>query len=47
MTVYFSVIFELILPYYSSRYTRDFIDILAYGLGAYIYSIYQSKYLLE
>lgn len=33
----FSIIFELILPYYTSQYHSDFIDIVCYTAGAYSY----------
>ena len=37
--VYVSLVFEILLPYFSSRYTSDFYDVLAYGFGAVIYKV--------
>ncbi len=34
ISIYLSVVFEFVLPKYSSRYTRDLYDILAYFAGA-------------
>lgn len=35
--IYVSVLFELILPAYSSKYTGDLVDISCYGLGTLFY----------
>lgn len=36
--VYCSVLFELVLPLLSDRYTGDFLDIVLYGAGALFFS---------
>ena len=41
--IYTSILFEFIIPIYSSRYTSDFFDILAYSLGAFFFYIFQKK----
>lgn len=35
--IYFSIVFELIMPSFSSNYTRDFIDVILYGIGGIIF----------
>lgn len=35
--VYFAVMFELILPAFSIKYTSDVLDIAVYGIGAFIF----------
>ncbi len=35
--VYFSLIFEVVLPRYSSRYTADPLDVLAYAAGGALF----------
>lgn len=40
--LYFSVLFEVILPNYNSKYTGDWFDVLMYGLGSLIYYMIQS-----
>ena len=35
--LYVSFLFELILPYFSVRYTSDTLDIIAYGAGGLLY----------
>lgn len=35
--IYVSVLFELILPAYSSKYTGDLADVFCYGLGTLFY----------
>lgn len=39
--VYVSVLFEGVLPYYSSNYVADVFDLVAYGCGAIIYYLIQ------
>jgi hypothetical protein len=38
--VYFSLMFEGILPAYSPKYTRDWLDIVAYAAGAAVFYRY-------
>lgn len=38
--VYFSIMFEIILPSFSAKYTPDILDIAAYGAGAFIFFNY-------
>lgn len=33
VVVYVSILFELVLPYYSKRYTADWVDVLLYAAG--------------
>ena len=35
--IYFSVLFELVFPYFFARYTADFWDVLAYAAGGWVY----------
>lgn len=35
--VYFSFLFEFLLPRWSSTYTADILDVLCYGIGAIIF----------
>lgn len=35
--VYFSVVFELVLPAFSSAYTADLIDVACYGIGTLVF----------
>lgn len=35
--IYFSIVFELIMPNYSSNYTQDFLDIIFYSIGGIIF----------
>jgi len=37
VVLYFAIFFEGILPIISARYTRDYLDILAYALGGLAY----------
>jgi hypothetical protein len=37
--VYLSVVFEIILPLYSAKYTADPFDVIAYGIGAVIFQL--------
>jgi hypothetical protein len=39
----FSVLFEGIYPQYSLQFTRDYWDILVYGLGAIFFKIYLNQ----
>jgi hypothetical protein len=41
--VYCSVLFESILPKYSSAYQSDFIDIICYTIGGFTWSFYLNK----
>ncbi len=36
--VYAAVLFELILPHYSAKYVSDWRDVIAYAVGAFIFS---------
>jgi hypothetical protein len=37
VTVYFSVMFEGVIPLFVSRYTADFFDVICYGLGSWLF----------
>lgn len=37
----FTVIFEFILPRFSTEYTSDYLDILCYGIGAVLYYFFR------
>ena len=37
--VVFSIVFEIILPSISMRYTDDIMDVLCYGLGGVVFTI--------
>ncbi|MES2628505.1 MAG: hypothetical protein V4616_06000 [Bacteroidota bacterium] len=41
--LYISVVFEWLLPMYSSKYTRDLLDVLAYGAGGVCWGIIQKR----
>lgn len=43
--IMFTIVFELILPHYSSEYTRDYFDLLFYSLGGLMYWLYERKVL--
>ena len=43
--IYLSVFFEFFLPYFSTKYTKDYFDIIAYGIGAISFYAYQKMYL--
>ena len=43
MTLYYSVIFEFILPKFSLKYTADYYDVLCYGIGAILFYYHQKK----
>jgi len=47
MTVYFSILFEIILPRYSKNYTGDYLDILCYGAGALLFHLVRRYKLKE
>jgi hypothetical protein len=37
VVVYFSVMFEGVIPLFVSRYTADFRDVICYGLGGWLF----------
>ena len=39
--VYISILFELILPHFFTRYSSDWIDVVMYIIGGFIYFIFQ------
>ncbi|WP_439130622.1 hypothetical protein [Polaribacter sp.] len=41
--VMYSVLFELILPNYLARYTKDYIDIILYFAGGFIFYALQKN----
>lgn len=43
ITIYFSVAFELLLPYFSSQFTADIWDVVCYLLGSIFYWSYLRK----
>ena len=44
---YFVVLFEFILPSYSSRYTQDYMDIAMYAIGTFIYHRSQDDWIAK
>jgi hypothetical protein len=42
-TIYFAVLFEILLPLWSNKYTSDPIDAIAYGIGAWVFYKYINK----
>lgn len=40
----YSVLFEFIFPNYLARYTKDYIDIMLYFAGGFIFYKLQNKY---
>jgi hypothetical protein len=45
--LFYSLYFEAWLPKVYSRYTADFLDVLVYGAGAFIFYIYLNKPLVK
>lgn len=43
VTIFFSVLFEGILPNYMRRYTSDLVDVLMYVAGAFFFSFSMNK----
>lgn len=41
--IFYSVLFEFLLPIYSMKYTADLIDVLMYGLGALFYGVMMKR----
>jgi hypothetical protein len=41
--IYLIVFFEFVLPYFSPKYTSDYIDCIAYSTGGIIYWFYQKS----
>ncbi|MFM7022318.1 MAG: hypothetical protein ACKOXB_05020 [Flavobacteriales bacterium] len=41
--IYVSVIFEFILPRYSSKYTSDMLDIIMYSIGSFAFYLLQKN----
>ncbi len=41
--VFYSVLFEFLLPIYSMKYTADLIDVLMYVLGAWFYGVMMKR----
>lgn len=41
--LFYSVLFEVLLPLYSITYTADYIDVIMYILGAYFYWVMINK----
>lgn len=39
--LYFSTLFEVVLPLYNSKYTADWLDVLMYGIGSLIFIVIQ------
>jgi len=39
--VYISILFELILPHFFTKYSSDWIDVVMYIIGGFIYFIFQ------
>jgi hypothetical protein len=42
--IYFSIVFEWLLPLWSDRYQSDFLDIVAYSLGAIAYYYFRKHH---
>ena len=38
--IFISLVFEILLPGFSGRYTRDFFDIILYSIGAVLFKIW-------
>ena len=41
--LYFSIVFEGIIPFFTKNYTRDYLDIIAYAAGALYFLILLNK----
>ena len=41
--IFYSILFELVLPIYASGYTADFMDVLMYFSGAFFYYYVQEE----
>jgi len=41
--IYVSVVFELLLPTFSHKFTADLFDVLVYALGAILYFVFQKQ----
>lgn len=37
IVVFYSVVFELVLPYFMHRYKADYVDVMMYALGGVLY----------
>lgn len=42
-TIYFSVVFEGLLPLWNNNHHADFVDVLAYFLGGILYFLFRSR----
>ncbi|MDR7128434.1 hypothetical protein J2X69_000766 [Algoriphagus sp. 4150] len=45
--IYFSVVFEAVLPLVSSTYTADILDVLCYALGTMVFYKFMNKPVLQ
>ncbi|WP_295772262.1 hypothetical protein [uncultured Mucilaginibacter sp.] len=43
IVVFYSVIFELVLPFYIQRYTADYADVMMYALGGIFYLLFINR----
>lgn len=43
IVIYLSVVFELILPWFSMRFTGDVLDVLCYGAGGLFYRRFMNR----
>lgn len=43
ITLYVSLVFEFILPYFNNKYTQDYYDVVAYGVGALFFLAFMNK----
>lgn len=41
--LYISIVFEFVLPHFSTKFTYDIFDIFAYGLGGIIFYFFQDQ----
>jgi hypothetical protein len=41
--IYVSIVFELLLPTFSHKFTADIFDVLVYGLGGLLYFVFQKQ----
>jgi len=42
--IYVSIVFEIILPEISTKFTRDYLDILMYFIGSIVFYLFQGDF---
>lgn len=45
--IYFSIVFEVILPYFSATYTSDSLDVLCYLIGTIVFQKFMNRPALQ